>query len=169
MQRQQLEAVSFLHLIINKGFVQVFFFRHFQVVHDEGGFLHDGFVSKDAATNAHGDGDGIRRPRVNHSDVVALLTNQHGVIHPFAETVDNHFLDFDVELPGKSQKEVVGEGTSARLLVDAYCDGFGFGIPDDDRQLALRVLVAQYQHACSCGGLAVCQADDFQTDLVHFC
>ena len=97
-----------------------------------------------------------------------MLTNQHGIINAVAETIDNHFLNLNAELFGETDKEVVGMGSPFASFLDSYGDGLGLGTPNDDGQTTARVPVAQNQDVGTRRGFAVGQADDFQTDFVHF-
>ena len=165
---EQVEA-GFGYTFINCTFfvfVRAFFLH---VFHDDARLFHHALVSIDFTAFAHGDGDGIRRPCIHHGEVVALFAHQHGVIDAVAETVDDHLHDFDAELVGESDEKVVGVGATVFVFFNAHGNGLGLGTPDDDGQTALRVLVAQNQDVCPCRGFAVGQADDFQTDFVHFC
>ena len=161
--------VALVYSYIN-GFVVVIVDRRLlHVIHDDAGFVHDGFVGIDLASCPHGDGDGVGGTCVDHREVVALLAHQHGIVDTIAEAADDGFHDFDAKLMGELQKEIVGVWTAVLVLFHAYGDALGFGTADDDGQATLRVLVAQDQDIRSRRGFAIGQAYDFQIDLVHNC
>ena len=129
--------------------------------------IEDKFIGINGAAEADGHGQGVAGAAVDLDRLALAHADHFGVEHPVDEVADDDFLQVDVQDVEGVLEQVMSEGAIGLHILHGHRDGLRLEGPDDHRQAAVAVELAEYHGVVVGLAQAVRERHDTHFQLFH--